>query len=128
MSLVENTLNFSNPRDRRFSQPTTKVLQTDSVKVGTSSIVIGTKQSAVIDASSGTSARLTNVSGVVSLLAVTSEPGGISAIASDAAAISNNNFSTLDAQLNNLVGDLGDIRTQLNALLAAVRSYGAIAN
>lgn len=120
MSLIQNTISFSLPRDRRFSKPSAKVLYTDKVVTSNGSAVLGIEQSAVVDASSGVSSKLTdNTTGTAgSSLA----PYSVATIATDF----NNNFSSVGAQINNLVGDVGDIRSQLNDLLAAMRTFGAI--
>lgn len=131
MSLVNNTLNFSTPRDRRYTKPSAKTLRINTWETSEGTAVLGTQQSAVTNASSGASVSITdNTGGVVGSTTETipsgGAPGPATNILDSLGDIMDRNFKGLGSQINKSVGDVADIRSQLNELLAAARSFGMI--
>lgn len=130
MSLINNTLNFANPRDRQSSTLPAKSITINKIIAPSGELVLGTQQSAVANASSGVTTRITdNSAGSVNTFieGVPSAPS-TNDISSSLANIYNNNFASLASRTNSLTNDIDDVRDQLNELLAAMRSFGMISS
>lgn len=94
-----------------------KTLEIDGNKV------LGAQGSAIADAAAATAATLTdNSSGTAAQTIVTS------AGANPTQAEFNNNMASLTDEINKLIADVASIRTQLNAVIAELRSQGTIAS
>ena len=97
------------------------LLKDSAVSIGGNQVVAA-QGTAVANAAAATAASLTdNSSGTASQTIVTS------AGANPTQAEFNNNMASLTDEINKLITDVGDIRSQLNTLLARLRTHGLIA-
>lgn len=119
MATVTNTQNFKNPRDRRFTEPSAKILRLEDSLYIKNKKVVGEQQSAVTDAA-------LNASQIVNGTGATADANASLIAVADSSA--NTNFATIAFQYNSLRSDVSNNVARFNDLLTKLEAHGLIAS